>query len=100
MSEFGDGFAGDLGGPAVERKGTIGKPEFAKRQRRAAKGVGLDCVAAGREISPVDLANQIRAALADDLRAVFEAEEVTLDIEIAPQYLGPHRAVAEYDAVG
>ncbi len=99
MDEFGDRFARELGGAAVERERPVGEAEFAEGDRRAAKAVGFDRIAAGLEISSVDLADQIRPALADDFGAVLEAEKVALDVEIAPQHLGPHRAVAEHDAV-
>ena len=48
----------------------------------------------------MDLADQVRAALADDLGAVLVAEIVALDVEVARLHLGPHRAVAEHDAIG
>ena len=99
MGELGDRFARQLGGKAVQRKGPIGEPELAQGNRRAAKAVGLHRVAAGLEITPVDFADQIRAALADDLGAVLVAEKVALDIEIERLHPGSHRAVAEHDAV-
>ncbi len=100
MREFGDRFARDLGGKAVERKGTVGETELAQGDRRAAKAVGLDRVAAGGEIAAMDLADQIGAALADDLGAILVAEKIALDVEVARLHLGPHRAVAQHDAIG
>src|SRR6516162_8410776 len=48
----------------------------------------------------MDLADQIGAAVAEDLGAVLIAHKVALDIEIARLHLGAHRAVAEHDAIG
>src|SRR6516164_8105627 len=48
----------------------------------------------------MDLADQIGAAVAEDLGAVLTAHKVALDIEIARLHLGAHRAVAEHDAIG
>ena len=100
MREFGDRFARDLGGEAVQRKGVVGEAELAEGDRRAAKAVGLDRVAAGGEIAAMDLADQIGTALADDLGAVLVAEKIALDVEVARLHLGPHRAVAQHDAIG
>ena len=94
ISEFGHRFAGDLGGQPVQREGAVGETELAQGNRRAAKAVGLDRIAAGGEITAVDLADQIGAALTNDLGAVFVAEKIALDIELARLHLGPHRAVA------
>ena len=98
--EFGDRLAGEFGGAAVQRKGAVGEPELAQGDRRAAKAIGLHRVAAGPQIGEVDLADQVRAAVAQDLGAVLVAEKIALDIEIARLRLGPHRAVAQQHPVG
>ena len=100
MSELGDGFAGDLGGAAIECRGVVGEPELAEGDRRAAKAVGLHRVAAGLEIAAMDFADQVGTALADDLGAVFLAQEVALYVEVARLHLGPDGPVAQHDAVG
>ena len=100
MGELGDGLAGDLGGAAIERERAVGEAELAEGDRRAAKAVGLHRVAAGLEIAAVDLADQVGAAVADDLGAVFLAEKVALDVEVARLHLGSHGAVAQDDMVG
>jgi hypothetical protein len=48
----------------------------------------------------VDLADEVGAALADDLGAVLVAEKVALDIEIAGLNAGAYGTIAEHDAVG
>src|SRR6185437_5143922 len=74
--------------------------ELAERDRRAAEAVGLDRVSAGGEIAAVDLAHQVGTALGEDLGAVFVAEEILLDTQIAHLHLRPHGAVAEQHAIG
>ncbi len=98
--ELGDRLARQLGGEAVEFEGAVGEPELAEGDRRAAKAVGLDRVAASLEIAAVDLADEVGAALADDLGAVLMTEKAALDIEIERLHPGSHRAVAQHDAIG
>ena len=100
MGEFGDRLARQLGGAPVQLEGAVGDAELAERDRRAAKAVGLHRVAAGFEIAAVDLADQVGAAVAQDLGAVLVAEKVALDVEVARLHLGPHRAVAQQHPVG
>ena len=95
MRELGDRVAANLGRETVQRKGAVGKAELAQGDRRAAKAVGLDRVAAGGEIAAVDLADQVGTALADDLGAVFETEKIALGVEVARLDLRPHRPVAQ-----
>ena len=80
MREFGNRFARDLGRQSVQRKGAVGKAELAQGDRRSAKAVGLDRVAAGGEIAAMDLADEVGAALAHDLGAVLKPEKIALDI--------------------
>ena len=87
--KFGNRFTGEFGGAAVQRKGAVGEPELAQGDRRAAKAVGLHRVAPGPQIAEVDLADQVRAAVAQDLGAVFVAEKIALDVEIPRLHLRP-----------
>ncbi len=73
MGKFGDRFVRNLGGEAVQREGAICESELAQCDRRAAKTVGLDRVAAGGEVTAVDLPDQIGPALANDLGAILVA---------------------------
>ncbi len=89
----------ELDGALVEIEGAVLQPELAERHGRAAEGVGLDRVRARAKIAAIDLAHQVRPALVQDLRAVLMAPEIAIDMERARLDLGPHRAVAEKDAV-
>ncbi len=80
MHEFGNRFARDLGRQPVQRKRALGKAKLAQGDRRSAKAVGLDRVAAGDEIAAMDFADEVGAALANDLGAVLQPEKVALDI--------------------
>ena len=101
MREFGDRLARQLGGAAVEGEGLVGDAELAERDRRAAEAVGLDRVGAGLEIAEVDLADEIRAALAQDLGAVLVAAENRARYrESRRLHLGAHRPVAQQHPVG
>ena len=48
----------------------------------------------------MDLADQVGAAVAQNLGAVLQPEKVALDVEIAGLNLCPHRAVAQHDPIG
>ena len=48
----------------------------------------------------MDLADEVGAALAQDLGAVLVAVEIALDVEVARLHLRAHRAVAQQHAVG
>ena len=100
MGEFGDRFARNLGGEAVQCEGAVSEPELAQCDRRAAKAVGLDRVAASGEVTSMDLPDQIGPAFTNDLGAVLVAEKIALDIEVARLDLGSHGSVAQDDAVG
>src|SRR6516225_9369352 len=100
MRKFGDRLAGQFGSAPVQRESAIGYAELAERGWRATKTVGLQGVATRRKIAAVDLADQVGAALVEDLGAVLEPEKVALDVEIERLYSGAHRAVAEHDPVG
>ena len=100
MRELGDRLARQFGGAAVELERLVGDAELAERDRRAAEAVGLDRVAAGREIDAVDFADEIGPALVEDLGAVLVPVEIALDIEVARLHLRAHRAIAQQHAVG
>ncbi len=100
MGEIGDRLARQFGGAPVQLKRAVGNAELAEGDRRATEAVGLQCVATGFEIAPMDLADQVRAAVAQNLGAVLEPEKVALDVEIARLHLRPHRAVAQHDPIG
>ena len=100
MGEFGDRLARQFGGAPVQLEGAVGNAELAEGDRRAAEAVGLQHVATRFEIAPMDLADQIGAAVAQNLGAVLEPEKIALDVEIARLHLCSHRAVAQHDPVG
>jgi hypothetical protein len=50
-------------------------------------------------MTPVDRADEVRTALADNFGAILQAEKVALDIEIARLHSGPHPAVTEHDTI-
>src|SRR5271169_2909512 len=79
IGEFGDGLARQFGGAPVKLEGAVGDAELAEGDRRAAKAVGLQRVATRFEITPVDLADQVGAALTQNLGAVLEPMEIALD---------------------
>src|SRR3954452_12955280 len=100
VGKFGDRLTRQFGGAPVQLERAVGDAELAEGNGRAAKAVGLQRVATRFEITPVDLADQVGTAVAQDLGAVLEPEKVALDVEIARLHLRPHRAVAQHDAVG
>ena len=100
MRELGDRLVRQFGGAAVQLERLVGDAELAEGDRRAAEAVGLQRVAAGREIDAVDFADEVRAALVEDLGAVLVSPEIALDIEIARLHLRSHRAIAQQHAVG
>src|SRR6185437_581857 len=71
-----------------------------ERDARAAEAVGLDRIGAGAQMRQMDVAHHIGPGLAQDVGDVLMAVEVALDIERARLHLGPHRAIAEKDALG
>src|ERR1700719_4341501 len=100
MGELGDRLARQFGGAPVQLERAVGNSKLAEGDRRAPETVGLQRVAARFEIAPVDLADQIGAAVAQNLGAVLEPEKIALDVEIARLHLRPHRAVAQHDPIG
>ena len=100
MGEFGDRLARQFGGAPVQFERAVGYAELAEGDGRAPETVGLQRIATRFEITAVDLADQVRAAVAQNLGAVFEPEKVALDVEIARLHLRPHRAIAQHDPVG
>src|SRR5271170_1979333 len=100
VGEFGDRLARQFGGAPVQLERAVGNAELAESDRRAAEAVGLQHVATRFEITPVDLADQVGTAVAQNLGAVLEPEKVALDVEIARLNLCPHRAVAQHDPIG
>ena len=100
MDEFGDRLARQFGGAPVQLERALGDAELAEGDRRAPEAVGLQRVATGFEIAAMDLADQVRAAVAQNLGAVLETEKVALDVEIARLHLSPHRAVTQHDPIG
>ena len=60
------------GRQAVELEGLVGEAVLAEHQRRAAEGVGLDDVAAGREVALVDAVDHVGAGGAEVLVAPLE----------------------------
>src|SRR5580704_7355491 len=100
MGELGDRLTRQFGGAPVQLERAVGNSKVAEGDQRAPETVGLQRVATRFEIAPVDLADQIRAAVAQNLGAVFEPEKIALDVEIARLHLCPHRAVAQHDPIG
>ena len=100
MGEIGDRLARQFGGAPVQLERALGDAELPEGDRRAPEAVGLQCVATGFEIAAMDLADQVRAAVAQNLGAVLETEKVALDVEIARLNLSPHRAVTQHDPIG
>src|SRR5438270_2729161 len=100
IGEFGDRFMRQFRGAPVQFERAVGNAELAESDRRTPEAVGLQRVATRFEVAPVDLADQVRPAVVEDLGAVLEPEKVALDVEIARLHLRPHRAVAQHDAVG
>src|ERR1700730_10210456 len=100
MGELGDRLTRQFGGAPGQLERAVGNSNLAEGDRRATETVGLQRVAARFEIAPVDLADQIGAAVAQNLGAVLEPEKIALDVEIARLNLCPHRAVAQHDPIG
>ena len=100
MRKLGDRLLRQLGGAAVQLERLVGDAELAQGDRRTTEAVGLQRVAAGREIAAMDFADEVRAAFVEDLGAVLMALEIALDVEIAGLHLRAHRAVAQQHAVG
>ncbi len=73
MREFGDRLARELGGAEIEVMGLIGDSELGQGQRRAAEAVGLDRVGSRREITAMDVENEIGTALVQNLGAILVA---------------------------
>src|ERR1700751_2750031 len=100
IGEFGDGLLRQFGGAPVELERAVGNAELAEGDGRAAKTVGLQRVATRLQIAAMNFADQVGAALTQNLGAVLEPEKVALDVEIARLHLRPHGAVAQHDPIG
>ena len=64
-----------------------------------AEGVGFDGVDAGGEVRVVDVREDVRARVVEDLVAAFEPQEVFLERQFPALQHGAHRAIGNDDPV-
>ena len=92
-------FAGDLCTLAGELFDAVVDAVVGEVGPVSAEGVGFDGVDARSEVRVVDVREDVRARVVEDLVAAFQAQEVLLEREFPALQHGSHRTVGDDDPV-
>ena len=92
-------FPRQFGGPHVQLKRPIAEIELRQGNGGGAEGVGFHHIRAGGEIATMDVAHQVWARQAQNIRAVLLPPVIQVDIQGQALHPASHPAIAQQHAV-